>query len=81
MKPVAVNIADIYVPAGHRKELDPERVEALAETIMDEVEDLPIQVRPGKDRYVLVKGVHRLEARKSLGDDTILAFVVSARQH
>jgi len=81
MKPVDVKIADIYVPAGQRKELDPARVDALAESIMDEAEDLPIQVRPDKDRYVLVKGVHRLEARKALGDETILAFIVSARQH
>jgi len=81
MKPVVVKIEDIYVPAARRKELDPERIETVAEEIMTEDEEDPIQVRKDKDRYVLVKGIHRLEARKALGDETIQAFVVQARQH
>ncbi len=81
LKAVNVKIADIYVPADRRKELDPAKAEQIAESIMDGVEDLPIQVRQGKDRYVLVKGVNRLEARKALGDVTIQAYIVGARQH
>ncbi len=80
LKSVFVTIDDIYVPADRRKELDPARVEEVAEQIMDEAESRPIQIREGKGRYVLVKGVHRLEARRSLGDDTIEAYIVSARQ-
>ena len=80
LKAVAVNINEIYIPADRRKELDPDRIDIVAEEIMEEEEERPIQVREGKDRYVLVKGVHRLEARKALGDDTILAFIVSARR-
>ena len=76
-----LNIEEIYVPSDRRKELDPQRVASVAETIMEESEERPIQVRRGKDRYVLVKGVHRLEARKALGEETIQAFIVSARQH
>ena len=48
---------------------------------MTEDEEQPILVRKGKDRYVLIKGVHRLEARKALGEKIIQAFIVSARRH
>ena len=81
LKAIVINIEEIYVPGGLRKELDPQRVELVAEEIMEEAEELPIQVRQGKDRYVLIKGVHRLEARKALGDETIKAFIVAAKQH
>ena len=81
LKAVPVKIDEIYVPADRRKELEPEKVETTAETIMSDAEEKPIQVRRGKDRYVLVKGIHRLEARKALGDTTIQAFIVGARQH
>ncbi len=81
LKAMDVKIDDIYVPADRRKELDREKADLLAEQIMEGVEVPPIQVRQGKDRYVLVKGIHRLEAGKALGDLTIQAFVVAARQH
>jgi ParB-like chromosome segregation protein Spo0J len=81
LKPIAVKIEDIYVPAGRRKELDPEKIEAVAEEIMEEDEEQPIMVREGKGRYVLVSGVHRLEARKALGEETIQVFVVGAQLH
>ncbi len=81
MRAVVLRIEEIYVPTERRKELDLEKVEAVAEEIMDEAEEQPIQVRPGKGRYVLIKGVHRLEARKALGEETIQAFIVSARLH
>lgn len=81
LKAVVVKIGEIYVPAERRKELDPQKVETTAEEIMEETEEHPIQVRQGKGRYVLVKGIHRLEARKALGEETIQAYIVSARQH
>ncbi len=81
LRPVVVKIEEIYVPAERRKELDPQKVEATAEEIMVETEEHPIQVRQGKGRYVLVKGVHRLEARKALGEETIQAYIVGARLH
>ncbi|NQV56109.1 MAG: ParB N-terminal domain-containing protein [Rhodospirillales bacterium] len=79
-KSIAIKIDEIYVPAERRKELDPAKVELVAEEIMAEDEEVPIQVREGKGRYVLIKGVHRLEARKALGEATIRAHIVSARQ-
>ena len=81
LRAIAINIEGIYVPAALRKDLDPGRVELVAEGIMEEADEHPIQVRQGKDRYVLIKGVHRLEARKALGDETIQAFIVAAQQH
>ena len=81
LKAVAIKIEEIYVPAGHRKELDPQKIENLAEQIMEGEEEQPIQVRQGKDRYVLVKGIHRMEARKALGEETIQAYIVAAPQH
>lgn len=78
---VVVKIEEIYVPTELRKQLDLQKVEAVAEEIMAEAKERPIQVRQGKGRYVLVKGVHRLEARKALGEETIRAYLVRARQH
>ena len=81
LKAIVIKIKEIYVPIGLRKELDPQRVELVAEAIMEEIEEHPIQVRQGKDRYVLIKGIHRMEARKALGDETIHAYIVAAPQH
>ncbi len=76
-----MNIDDIYVPADRRKEIEPEKVEAEAEAMMADDAEQPIQVRRGKDRFVLVSGVNRLEASKALGEETIRAFIVGARLH
>jgi ParB-like chromosome segregation protein Spo0J len=81
LKAIVINIKEIYVPTGLRKELDAGRVELVAEEIIEGTGEHPIQVRQGKNRYVLIKGVHRLEARKALGDETIQAFIVAAQQH
>ena len=80
MKIVVLNIEDIYVPAARKKELDPEKVEAIAEEVLEEAPERPIHVRKGNGRYVLVKGVNRLEARKSLGEETIQTHIVRAQQ-
>ena len=81
LKSVMIKIEDIYVPDARRKELDPTRVDAVAEEIMEDANNRPIQVREGKGRYVLIKGVHRLEARRALGDVTIETYIVSAVQY
>jgi sulfiredoxin len=81
LKPIAIKIEEIYIPTDRRKEIDPDAVDAAAEKILDDSEDRPIQVRTGKDRYVLVKGINRLEAHKALGEDTIQAYIVAAKRH
>ena len=73
---IVLNIEEIYVPIKLRKELITQRVKAVAEEILEDTEERPIQVRRGKNRYVLLKGIHRLEARKALGEQTIQAFIV-----
>jgi len=75
-----LKIEDIYVPTDRKKELEPEKVDFAAEEIMTEAEEKPISVRKGKDRYVLLKGVHRLEAHKALGETTIKGYIMNAKQ-
>ena len=81
MKSLSINVADIYVPTKRRGLLDAERAEALAEDIMESGLKIPIQVRRDNERYVLIEGLHRLEAMKALGETTIDALIVAARRH
>ncbi len=83
MDPTDILIEDIYIPSKHRQRtVDPKAIEELAESIL-EVGGLkaPILVRPDGARYVLVSGLHRLEACKALGEDTISGLVVQSRKH
>jgi sulfiredoxin len=81
MKRETFAIADIYVPAKRRATLDPKRAQAIAESILEVGLQAPILVRRDGDRFVLVEGLHRLEAAKQLGEATIVGYVVQARQH
>ena len=81
MDDVSIPIDEIYLPAKRRAEIDPARVEALAESILEEGLQVPISVRKGKGRYVLVAGLQRLEAMKALGEETVIAIVVGSPQH
>ena len=71
----------IYVPTARRKTLEPEKAHAIAEDWLANGQKTPIQVREDGDRYVLVEGLHRLEAAKSLGETTIAGYRVSSRKH
>ncbi len=81
MDDVTIRIDQIYVPAKRRAEIDPARIESLAESILEQGLKVPISVRQGKGRYVLVAGLQRLEAMKALGEDSITAIVVGSPQH
>jgi len=81
MKPIKVKIADIYVPAALRVPVDAAKVEELALSIADKGLQVPILVRADKERYVLVSGLHRMEACKALGEATVMAELVQARKH
>ena len=76
-------IASVYVPAKRARTLDAAKVEALAEDMLEHGQTTPISVRAdtknGAERYVLVEGLHRLEALKALGETTVTAFLVQAR--
>lgn len=75
-----IPIDQIYVPAPRRKTLKAEKVEQLAEDILENGQSRPIQVRQGKGRFVLIEGYHRLEACISLGEETIEAYLVQGRK-
>ena len=81
MQKRAIPVVKIYVPVKRQKTLEADKVEALAESILEEGQTTPIQVRVDGERFVLVEGLHRLEAVKALGEDTIDGYLVQARRH
>ena len=81
MKRETLAIADIYVPVKRRATFDQKRVNEIAASILEKGQQTPILVRADGARFVLVEGLHRLEAAKALGEKTILCFLVDARKH
>ena len=77
-KPESFPIDKIYVPVKRKKALKPELVQEIAESMLEIGQQAPILVRPDEGRFVLVEGLHRLEACKSLGEATIIGLLVSA---
>ena len=75
-----VSIDQIYVPVKRKKTLELKKVETIAESILDEGQKTPIQVREGDGRLVLVEGLHRLEACRALGENSIEVIFVQARR-
>lgn len=71
-------IDNVYVPVKRKKTLDQAKVDAIAESIMEEGQRTPIQLRQGDGRLVLVEGLHRLEACRALGEEKIDAIFVQA---
>ena len=74
-------VPKIYVPIDRRKTLDPARVAAIAESMLKDGQQTPIKVRADVERFVLIEGLHRLEAAKALGEPTIAGYRVDARKH
>ena len=74
-------IDNIYVPVKRRATLDPERVHEIAESMLKDGQQVPIKVRADGERFVLIEGLHRLEAAKALGEVTIAGYRVDARKH
>ena len=81
MKRETFPIAKIYVPTERRKTRDQKRVDELAESMLANGQQTPIQVRADGERFVLIEGLHRLEAAKALGEQTIIGYRVDARKH
>jgi len=81
MKRETFAIANIYVPVKRRATLDPKKAQAIAESMLQVGQQTPILVRQDGERFVLVEGLHRLEACKQLGEDTIVGYLVQAREH
>ena len=74
-------IASICVPVKRRKTLDAEKVLLLAEDILENGQRTPIRVREDGDGYVLIEGLHRLQALIALGEETVEGYKVKARLH
>ena len=74
-------IASVHVPVKRAKTLDPAKVEALANDIMENGQTTPISLRADGERFVLVEGYHRLEALRALGEETVEGYLVRARLH
>ena len=81
MKREVFAVADIYVPAKRRATLEQKRVDEIAASMLEDGQQMPILVRPDGARFVLIEGLHRLEAAKALGEKTIVGYRVDARKH
>ena len=81
LKKQVFRIATIYVPSKRAKTRDAEKVGRIAESILEEGQNTPILLRADGDRFVLIEGLHRLEALKALGEDTVEGYIVQARKH
>src|SRR5579864_9193232 len=79
-KPESFPIDKIYVPVKRWKALKPEVVREIAESILEIGQQAPILVRRDEGRFVLVEGLHRLEACKALGEPAIIGLLVSAEE-
>ena len=81
LKSRGIEIAAIRGPVKRAKTLDEDRVAELAVSILELGLPTPIQVRADGRRFVLIEGLHCLEAMKALGESIIDAYLVQARQH
>jgi sulfiredoxin len=71
----------IRVPVKRAKTLDIAKMTALAESILEQGLLTPIRVRADGENFVLIEGLHRLEALKALGEETVDGYLVRARLH
>lgn len=76
-----IAIDQVRVPVKRAKTLDEAKVLELAEDILLSGQKVPISVRKDGDNYVLIEGLHRLEALRALGEDTVIAYLVRAKLH
>src|SRR5947208_15982067 len=81
LKTQSFEIANIYVPTKRRATLKPATVQEIAASMLEVGQKTPILVRQDGARFVLVEGLHRLEASKALGETTIKGYLVEARKH
>ncbi|MBT5572195.1 MAG: ParB N-terminal domain-containing protein [Alphaproteobacteria bacterium] len=80
MKDLVLKIDEIYVPTARRLTVDPEKVTEIAESMLEDGQKTPIMVRDDGKRLILVEGLQRMEAAKTLGEETIVGIKVQARR-
>jgi len=81
LEKLTLQIEKIHVPVKRVKTLDPDKVDALANDMLENGQTTPVRVRADGERFVLIEGFHRLEALRALGEATIEGYVVHARLH
>jgi ParB-like chromosome segregation protein Spo0J len=74
-------IDDVRVPVKRKKTLDASKVQDIANDMLENGQTTPIRVRSADDGYVLIEGLHRLEALRALGETTVEGYLVHARLH
>lgn len=74
-------IDQIRIPVKRAKTLDVAKMTALAEAILEEGQLTPIRIRADRETFVLIEGLHRLEALMALGEVTVEGYLVQARLH
>ena len=81
MENTIFKIDEIYVPVKRRKTLNMETATEIAESMLENGQLTPILVRSDRGKFVLVEGLHRLEACKALGEETVVGLLVQSRLH
>src|SRR5260370_36063458 len=81
MRREKIAIENIYVRVKRRATLKPDTVREIAQSMLEVGQTTPILVRRDGERFVLVHGLHRLEACKGLGGETIFGDLVQAQKH
>jgi len=75
-------IVDVRIPVKRKKTLDLDKVNDIAEDMLENGQTTPIHLRTCKTGgYVLIEGYHRLEALRALGEDKVEGYLVRARLH
>lgn len=74
-------IDKVYVPTKRARTLDQDKVIALAYDILENGQKAPIRLRADGERFVLIEGLHRLEALRALGENMVAGYLVRARLH
>lgn len=81
LKTRTIAISSVHVPVKRAKTLDAAKVDDIARSILEEGQTTPISLRADGERFVLIEGLHRLEALRALGEETVEAYLVQARLH
>lgn len=81
LEKLSVSIDKIRVPSKRAKTLDETKLGLIAEDMIENGQTTPIQVRIDGDGYILVEGLHRLEALRALGETSVESYIVRARLH
>jgi len=81
LKKQRVAIDDVRVPVKRVKTLDAAKVREIAEDMLENGQTTPIRLRADGEKFVLIEGLHRLEALRALGEETVEAYLVQARLH